>query len=224
MDFYLTSIKTGRRLHFPLNPQKVSAQTGTRMQSFEIIEAGEVKLPRGLVPAVISWDGIFPGAARQNMSFIKNWQPPGELVDLLQEFRNNQERLRLLITGTPILADVYVDQFTHTWGGGYGDCEYTLQLVQARDIKVYTEAEWKARKNAAKHQGITASRTAPPPPKTHTVKPGDTLALIAKRTLGSTTKWRTIYDDPANRKKIGPDPSNLKVGITLQMPTGGGSR
>lgn len=225
MDFYLTSKTTGRKIHFPMNPERVSVSTGTNMKSFEVIDLGEIKFPRGKVPASISWEGKLPGEKRSTMSFVKDWFPVVELVDILQEFRDQQDRLQLLITETSINTEVYLSVFEHNWSGGFGDCDYRLELVQARDLKVYTDAEWKQQSAvySVSHSRII-SRPAPVKPKTYTVQPGDTLSKIAKKFLGSATNWPTIYNEPTNRKTIGPDPNKIKVGQVLNIPPGGGTK
>ena len=52
--------------------------------------------------------------------------------------------------------------------------------------------------------------------RTYTVRKGDTLSTIASRVLGSSTKWKAIYD--ANRAKIGADPDRLQEGMVLVVP------
>lgn len=205
-----------------MNPERVSVSTGVNMKSCEVIDLGEIKFPRGKVPATITWEGKLPGEKRSAMSFVKDWRPVSELVDTLQEFRDRQERLQLLITDTPINTEVYLSVFEHNWGGGFGDCDYRLELVQARDLKIYTDAEWK-QKSAIQSVSYTykVSRPALIKPMTYTVQPGDTLSKIAKRFLGSAIKWSSIYNEPSNRKKIGPDPNKLKVGTVLNIPGGG---
>jgi len=52
----------------------------------------------------------------------------------------------------------------------------------------------------------------------YTVAPGDFLSNIAERFYGngSEASWRRIYE--ANRSVIGPDPTQLKVGMVLVIP------
>jgi len=49
----------------------------------------------------------------------------------------------------------------------------------------------------------------------HTVKPGETLAGLAKRYYGDRSKWRVIFN--ANRDLIH-DPDVLAVGWVLEIP------
>jgi nucleoid-associated protein YgaU len=52
--------------------------------------------------------------------------------------------------------------------------------------------------------------------KTYTVRKNDTLSTIAARTLGSSTLWKKLYE--ANRKAIGSDPDDLRLGMILVIP------
>ncbi|GEA17491.1 LysM peptidoglycan-binding domain-containing protein [Moorella sp. E306M] len=217
MDFYLIA-PSGRFIHFPINPERITAQTGSKIQTFEVIALGDIALPRGIVPTRFSWEGFFPGEARKNLPFIKSWRPPKEIIGDISAIRASGEKVRLLVTETPINHDCYIETFEHTWGGGYGDAQYRIELVQARDLKVYTEAEW-ANRGAQQASAIVlaaATRPAPPPPRTYTVKPGDTLWAIAKRTLGDGSRWREIYQ--ANTAVIGKDPNLIRPGQVLRIP------
>jgi len=54
--------------------------------------------------------------------------------------------------------------------------------------------------------------------QTYTVQPGDFLSAIAQKFYGdgSEASWRKIYN--ANQTTIGPDPTQLKVGMVLVIP------
>ena len=51
--------------------------------------------------------------------------------------------------------------------------------------------------------------------KTYTVKSGDTLSEIAKRELGSASKYMDIYN--ANNDQLS-DPDKIKPGQVLKIP------
>ena len=61
-----------------------------------------------------------------------------------------------------------------------------------------------------------AAPTTPASGTSYTVREGDTLATIAARIMGKSSRWEAIYD--ANRGVIGPDPHRLKVGMKLTIP------
>jgi len=213
MDFYLTA-PDGGRIHFPVNPEKITCNTGNRILTFDVIALGEISLPRGRVPVVFSFEGFFPGAARMNDPMIKSWRAPKELSGLLSQWRNEGTKLRLLVTETPINHDVYFDgdgSFEHEWRGGHGDCWYSLRFVEVRELLVRAEGE----QESVAVAGATTARPTPPVPKTYTVKPGDTLWAIAKKTLNDGSRWREIYNN--NTDVIGKDPNLIFPGQVLRI-------
>lgn len=213
MDFYLTA-PDGSRLHFPVNPERITCNTGNRILTFDVITLGEISLPRGRVPTRFSFEGFFPGEARKDLPMVKGWRPPRELVGQLSAWRNEGTKLRLLVTETPINHDVYFDgdgSFEHEWRGGHGDCWYSLRFVEARELVVTAEAPVLVATASAPQP-----RPAPPPPKTYTVKPGDSLWAIAKRILGDGSRWREIYN--ANVSVIGKNPNLIYPGQVLRIP------
>ncbi len=214
MEFYLMA-PDGSRIHLPVNPEQITCQTGTRMQTFDVISLGEIAIPRGNVPTRFSWEGFFPGEARKDSFMVKDWRSPKELIGLLSLWRAQNTKVRLLVTETPINHDCYIETFEHTWGGGYGDAEYRIELVQAIELRVYAEEQKETQQTVAL---ASTTRPAPEPPKTYTVKPGDTLWAIAKQTLGDGSRWREIYQ--ANSDVIGKDPNLIRPGQVFRIPGG----
>lgn len=214
IDIYLTD-PHGNRIRLPVVPERVSAGTAVRMVTYELVKLGTVQLPRGREPAVISWEAFLPGAARQGLPLLRKWAPPAEILDWWQRWRNNETRLRLLVTETPIHLDVFISRLNHNWQGL--DCFYTIELTEYRQIAVYTEAEW--RSGAAQAQaGAAPVRPPKPAPATYTVQAGDSLWVIARRFLGSGARWREIWE--LNRPVIGPDPNRIYPGQVLRLPGG----
>lgn len=212
MDFYLTA-PDGSRFHFPINPEKITCSTGNRMLAFDVIEPGEISLPKGRVPTRFSFEGFFPGEARKDDTIVKSWRAPKNLIEQLSTWRDGGAKLRLLVTETPINHDVYFDgdgSFEHEWQGGHGDCWYSLRFVEARELVIRAEAPAIAVASASQ------PRPAPPTPKTYTVKSGDSLWAIAKRILGDGSRWQEIYN--ANVSVIGKNPNLIYPGQVLRIP------
>lgn len=219
MDFYLTA-PDGSRIHLPVNPERITCNTGNRILTFDVITLGEISLPRGRVPTRFSFEGFFPGEARRNDPKIKSWRHPKELTGILSEWRNKGLKLRFLVTETPINHDVYFDgdgSFEHEWSGGYGDCWYSIRLIEARDLIVLADGERVDTSGAGTSSATkpASSRSTPPTPKTYTVRSGDNLWVIAKRLLGDGSRWREIYNK--NRNVIGPDPNKIYPGQVLRI-------
>jgi len=71
------------------------------------------------------------------------------------------------------------------------------------------------RRPAALLMALLVLPAAAAPPKLHEVQPGETLAMIASRTLGDPRLWPAIY--AANRDRI-KDPKRVYPGQTLAIP------
>lgn len=208
----LFSLSVGaKKILLPMNPESVTVATGSSMNTFEVLDLGEVSLPRGTQLDRIMWDGILPGESRKNASYVRNWQDPKNIVKDIETWKNNGTKVRLLVTETPINQDVYISEFKHIWRGGHGDCQYEISLVQARDLVVRVQPG-----QAPKPK--PPPRPSPPPPKTYTVKKGDTLWGIAVKFLKNGARWPEIYNIPANKKVIGPNPNLIYPGQVLQIP------
>lgn len=210
MDFYLTA-PDGSRLHFPVNPEKITCSTGNRILTFDLIDLGEISIPKGRVPIRISFEGFFPGEARRDFSLVKNWRAPKDIVEQLSRWRDEGTKLRLLVTETPINLDVCFDgngSFEHNWQGGHGDCFYSIRLVEVRELIIKTDSN---RQSVA----TKPPRPSPPVPKTYTVKAGESLYAIAKRELGNGGRWQEIYKK--NISTIGPNPNIIFPGQTLRL-------
>ncbi|MFJ7155442.1 LysM peptidoglycan-binding domain-containing protein [Streptomyces sp. NPDC101118] len=67
---------------------------------------------------------------------------------------------------------------------------------------------------------MTTTPAAQPPPaarkRTYTVKPGDSLAAIARTQLGNEARWRELY--AMNRGVIGNSPDMIHPGMVLTLP------
>jgi len=89
--------------------------------------------------------------------------------------------------------------------------------VQAAGVKTLLTEPPAARPAPAAAQPAEPVKAAPAakPPRTYTVRPGDTLSRIAGSVYGDSTKWRKIYE--ANRDTM-KNETDLKTGQPLVIP------
>lgn len=78
------------------------------------------------------------------------------------------------------------------------------------------EKETSASYDPATYRSEIFSKTGRP----YTVKSGDTLSGIAKKFLGSSSRYMDIYNYATNKTLIGPDPAKLKPGQGILIPPG----
>jgi LysM repeat protein len=90
-----------------------------------------------------------------------------------------------------------------------------LKTVPDWQKEVTADIRVKAGAQQQPSQSIPQPTPAKASMKTYTVKSGDTLSEIAKRELGSATKYMDIFN--ANRDQLN-DPDKIKPGQVLKIP------
>ena len=222
---YITELDTGTRIALPLPPEAVKCKAETKFISYNIIKTGEIKLPNGEKLVNFSWSGRLPGETMRNMRMVSaaDWRSPKEIQGYFSMWRNRGTKLRLLITGTTINHDVYLEKYTVD-NKKLDTVEYSISFTVAKDILVYTTTELNAgnttqkdttattNERAASEEAAASSSTS----QTCTVKSGDTLWAIAKKYLGDGSRYNEIYE--ANKAIIGSNPNVIKPGQTLTIP------
>lgn len=183
------------KLQLPALPAKIGYKSGARMMSFDIIDVGAVEIPNGNELTEYSWEAILPGEGRKHEPWIKGkWISPQTIENYFSIWKKNGVKLKLLVTGTPINAYVYLKEYEMNFEGGFGDYSYSVVFVSAVDISVsYTKVE-------KPKPSPPPQRPTPPPQRTYTVKTGDCLWNISRRFYGTGTQYMKIYN--ANKATI----------------------
>ena len=228
MDIYLTNLKTKDRLRIPMLPEEISVKKANQFVSYSIMKIGEVRIPNGTSLDSFSWSGILPGKKRKDAPYVRKWRKPNEIykwITNLKAKNGKPVKARLLITGTPINCDVYLQDFSPVPTGGYGDIEYSITLIQAKEIKVKKKAK-DNKKNSSKKKksgkklkdkpSSAPESTSKPADQTYTVKSGDSLWKIAQRFYGDGSQYTKIHT--ANQDTVGNDPDRIYPGQILTIP------
>jgi len=215
MDLYITEIETGTQLAFSMLPESVTCKAEAKFQTYDIINLGEVKIPKGASLTNFSWSGILPGKSRRDASFVKSWywRDPKEIQSIWSIWRENGTKLKLMFTETTINHDVRLDNYTAEYKGGNGDIEYSISFTVAKDLIVYSMDELKSKTNSKTAARPPAAKAAA---KTYTVKSGDSLWKIAQSRLGKGNRYTEIYN--LNKDKI-KNPSLIYSGQVLTLPS-----
>lgn len=206
MDIYLTHLETGDTLRFPMLPEKVRIQRGNQFGSYQTLGLGEVKVPAGSSLDVISWSGMLPGYMRRNDPYVREWIPQLEVYKWLENMKavpvSFSKKMRLLVTGTPINVDVYLQEFSGDMSGGFGDFFYDLTLVQAKSLVIYSvPTVWETDEETGEvtldtesvQECCTVCRPEGSSDGTYTVVQGDFLWAIAQRFYGDGSQYGRIY-------------------------------
>ncbi|MDR3149819.1 MAG: LysM peptidoglycan-binding domain-containing protein [Oscillospiraceae bacterium] len=194
MDIYLTDIETGAYIRFPMLPGEVKVSDGAEFYDYQLINIGNVKLPSGENLTQVSWNAMFPGAVRSNEPYIRQWTSPDNLIKQLNAHRAGKKKLRLLITGTQINLNVYLSTFSGDYSHGYGDYNYSIAFVQAKDLVVNISGA------GIEEKTLGTERPSAPNGNTYTVVEGDTLWSIAEKLMGGGSRYPELYE--ANRDML----------------------
>ena len=141
----------------------------------------------------------------------------------LREFKANKKPLRFIVLrpqedGTELfsgnllatLEDYTVSEIAGEEGDFYVDIKLKeYKTIQGKKLVITNNKPNTSGKVQAKEE---FNRPTKDPPKTYTVKAGDTLWAIAQKQLGSGDKWQDI----AKLNSIS-NPNNLKVGQVLKL-------
>lgn len=142
-EVYFTNIETGEEVQLSMTPEKIEASTASNFRTYNIVERGEVKIPKGEHLTQLKWQGILPGAGMLLYPFLSHacWEPPLDLIKVFTRWREDGAKLKLLVTQTPFNLDVFIKSFDVEASGGMGDYKYNISLTAAKDLQIYTVAE-----------------------------------------------------------------------------------
>ena len=217
MDVYITNLETNEMLQLPMLPEEIKGKIANSFASYSILKNGEVKIPTGTALDTYSWSGQFPGSHRKEDPYITKWKAPKKCDKFLRSLKASNGKpvkARLLVTETNINLDVYMQDYSPTESGGYGDITYSVTFVRAKSLLVKKSAKANVKsKSKAEKRKTTAKK------KTYTVKKGDCLWAIAEKYYGNGKLYTKIRDaNKAVISKHGSDPNMIWPGDVLVIP------
>lgn len=197
-EFYLTNIETSESVQLCMIPESVKAKTEASFRTFNIIERGEVKLPKGEQLTQISWSGILPGARILLYNFVNHaaWEQPQEIIKVIKRWREDGAKIKLLITQTPINMDVFIKSFDYKASGGQGNYDYDIDFIAAKELKVLTVAEADEARAKAQENSINElnRRAAMKSKLGMQVGKINNLWTIAQILTGNGGRWEDVWE------------------------------
>lgn len=203
-DVYITDLETNDSMQLSYVPEKVTAGDGSKFQNYNIIERGEVKIPKGVELTSVSWSAILPGEAMRTYPFIKQvaWESPASIVKRWNKWKDKGTKLNVMVTQTPINLHVYLKNFTCNYDEGLGNIKYSIDFVQAKDmlIKTVEEADAdKAATEAAEAQDQLNDRPSMEMPDSMMVMGGQNIWTVAQAATGNGGCWPDILANNAGK-------------------------
>ncbi|WP_129600480.1 LysM peptidoglycan-binding domain-containing protein [Anaerophilus nitritogenes] len=207
----------------PITPGAIEIGESGQGKTYDIEKLGEINVIKNMKLSEYSFSGIFPSTRYPFVSSSVLLQPK-TYVDYILKWMGTKRPIRFIFTGKSfdINTPASIDKFD--WketAGRNGDIEYSLKLKKytfysAKRVNVVQES--KATEITTILQKEQPSRpNDKETPSNYKIKRGDTLWIIAKKTLGDGSKWKDIQKE--NNIKDS-DLKKLQVGRGLSIPGG----
>ena len=210
-EFFLRD-DDGEEVQLCMPPEEIRVKSSAAFRSFNVVEAGEIKIPKGEQLTAISWRGILPGAGILNYPFVVRdaWNSPAEVIKIISRWREQGKKLKLLITQTPVNLDVYIKGFDYTAKGGQGDYNYDISFIAAKPLQVRTVAEADAQTSQRESEFGLLPRSIMEPLDGMFLGELDTIFTAAEFLTGNGGNWQSLLT-----KSGLVDPELVRVGTWL---------
>lgn len=215
MEIWLSN-GTKDKIQIPVNPQSLGYSDSSNFEDVILANGDERTIISGRNLREYSIESFFP---RRRATYVtsKKLLLPIEYVRKIKVWMDTKKVLQLQVTKTNINVRVTIRSFEwNEEGGAVGDINYVLEL------KEYKPVVWKTTSSSPSGSKPKPPSKRPPSassgqrPSTYTVKKNDNLFNIAKKYLGSSSRWPEIYK--LNRKVIGSNPNRIYPGQRLVLP------
>jgi len=139
---YLTNLETQEELCLA-PPESINIKTAAQLRTFNIVELGEISYPKGEKLLRVSWQGYLFDAAillQDVLDDLTMWDDPQEVARDLARWEEDGQKVRVLVTQTPIDLDFYIKSFSaEPWRMGH--FKYSIEFELAKDLLTRTVAE-----------------------------------------------------------------------------------
>ena len=131
----------GDTIEFPVNPKEYTIAYPTNHKTYNILDIGEVIVPRLPSLMEVSWESYFPGNSNDPFIIGHEWREPAEYVELIEEARNHKEICDLVISRRDAVGgrmydtniSAVITAFSTTERGGEsGDVYYKIAFKEYR--------------------------------------------------------------------------------------------
>ena len=133
----------GDTIEFPVNPKEYSVSYPSDNKTYNVLDIGEIVIPRLPSLMEVSWESYFPGDSDDPLIYGHDWTDPEDYVEAIIDARDNQEICDLVISrynarGSKMFdtnISAVIDSFETTEKGGEaGDVYYKIKFKEYRDF------------------------------------------------------------------------------------------
>ncbi|MEG1894646.1 MAG: LysM peptidoglycan-binding domain-containing protein [Oscillospiraceae bacterium] len=190
-QMWLTANGEREKLQFPVLPETIKTDKGSKNQSVSIAGLGEITVIQSRPAIKFSFSCFFPSTDFPGIS-VGYIPIPHTAVGKITEWKESKKPVHFIITGCNVDLYCTIEDFqTHEDGGDVGTIYYSIALKEYREITVrQVKVEIRTQKASVRAAPARVDNTSPP--RTYTVRRGDCLWNIAQRFLGSGSRYPEI--------------------------------
>lgn len=221
----------GLLVQLPVNPENISISGNANNNTSNTAGQGEINDLGFTKLKELTISSFFPKNYNGELYINtgNNFQEPDYYIKFFEDIKTAREPFRLIITDIDINMLVSVEGFEYTYSYGTDDVNYTLKLKEYREhnirvlkptAKGYTTVDSVQKVATTSITNTNSNRPVEKSiPKTYTVQDGDSLWKIAQKYLGDGGRWNEIYTYNNNKSIIGGNPSLIRAGQVLSIPS-----
>jgi nucleoid-associated protein YgaU len=201
----------------PVLPEKVTVSYGSNNTKMQVYGVGEVTIIQDSAAATITFSSFFPRHYFQGCNYV-DIPNPADAVAVVNAMKNSKKPVRFTVPGGLGLSMYVTISEFETWevGGDPETIQYTIKMVEYREITMrQIRVNTVTKRASISSSAVRVDNT--PAPQTYTVQKNDCLWNIAKKYLGSGSKYTAIVN--ANQTIFaGRNPNLIYPGETLTIP------
>lgn len=132
----------GNTIEFPVNPEEYTVSYPTDHSAYNVMNTGEIIVPRLPSLMLVSWESYFPGDSNDPLIMGHDWEEPGDYVEVIKDAMDEVEVCDLVISRYDARGDRMYDtnisavitKFETTEKGGEaGDVYYKIEFSEYRN-------------------------------------------------------------------------------------------
>lgn len=192
---------------FPIAPSKIKTSIKNKNKTIDLISEGEVNMLKDAGLTEISFSVLLPNQRYPFARYPNGFRAASYYLGILEGYKAQKKPFQFIISRTlpngSVLfytnLKVSLEDYDIEDNAGEGfDTKVTINLKQYREYgtKTVKVANVATKTKKTRSEGAGANTSG----KSYTIKSGDTLWNIAKKKLGSGSRWKEIYN--ANKTVI----------------------
>lgn len=215
----------GVTIRLPVNPSELSIKTKSSNKTYELVNLGEINIPRSVPLCDISFKSFLPNNPDYPFVVTKNdFKYPKFYIDKFAEYKTKRKPVSFTIARQSNVSSadfstnmlVTIEDFEVTEkAGALGEWNYTIHLKEYREFssKKINIQESPTQNTQTAIETQSQRPLTKTPEKQYIVKSGDTLWIIAKRELNNGSR----YSEIAKLNNLN-NPNLISEGQKLKLP------